>query len=107
MVVACRKGAFFLRFVLACKTPKNNALSAGYDRYEATVKELTSLVAESLGTDHLERPTWSTLASLFSEEIGQMKPRLGQDLAKYLVDQMQVKKRENFNTFGTILHGLK
>ena len=30
------------------------------------------LVAES-GTDHLEKPTWSTLASLFSEEIGRIK----------------------------------
>ena len=47
------------------------------------------------GTDHLQKPTWSTLASLFSDEIsGHVKPRLGQDLAKYLVDhdQMPMKK---------------
>ena len=35
------------------------------------------LVAES-GTGNLEKPTWSTLASLFLEEIGRMTPRLGQ-----------------------------
>ena len=49
------------------------------------------LVVES-GTDHLEKPTWSTLVSLFLEEIGQMKPRLGHDLVRYLVDQMPVEK---------------
>ena len=49
--------------------------------------------AES-GTDHLKKPTWSTLASLFSDGIGHVKSRLGQDLAKYLVDhdQMPMKK---------------
>ena len=35
------------------------------------------LVTESC-TDNLEKSTWSTLASLFSEEIGQITPRLGQ-----------------------------
>ena len=50
------------------------------------------LVPES-GIDHLEKPTWSTLASLFLKEIGQiLKPKLGHDLGKYLVDQMLVEK---------------
>ena len=42
MVVARRTGAIFLHFALACKTPNNNAFSAGYDWYEATVKERRS-----------------------------------------------------------------
>ena len=49
------------------------------------------LIADS-GTGHLEKPTWSTLGSLFLEEIGQIKPRPGHDLVKYLVDQMSVEK---------------
>ena len=40
MVVPCRTGAIFLRFALACKTPKNNACSASNDKYGATVKGL-------------------------------------------------------------------
>ena len=59
---------FFLRFVLASKTPKNNApveCSAGYNRYEATVKELTSEREILRKPGSLENRSWYAIKAIF------------------------------------------
>ena len=50
------------------------------------------LVGE-IATDHLEKATWRTFASLFLLEIGCMKLKFGQEMGKYLVDRIPAKKR--------------
>ena len=49
------------------------------------------LVAD-FATDHSLKRTWRTWASLFPEEMWRMKPNLGHDMAKYVVNGKPWKK---------------
>ena len=51
-------------------------------------------LVREIATDHIEKATWRTFASLFSLEIGcTLKLKFGQEMGKYLVDQIPAKKR--------------
>ena len=68
MVVACRIGAIFF-FALGSPAKRQKIMpvecSAGYDRYEATVKELTSEREILRKPGSLENRSWYAIKAIF------------------------------------------
>ena len=91
----------YLRMLLAVfwlsrgKTVGNQALIG---RFETACIAWIPLIAES-GTDHIERAVFVTSASIFSETVGRMKLKFGEEIEKKLIYQDPSPLRWDFQYF--------